>query len=246
MEALVEVRSKSGVYVSPSACNRPADKPLPVNWLAEVLAESVRKGLPLSELGAVVFDFSETRRIRAAVVADTIDQAHGIAAELKREYGLTASHHHIDELRARKLPAKVAAARVFFAANDCALEVRKTARALRRPMVEVSLRTDVFDAEWLSLLRSRVYVVATDPAFREKLPRVIPDSSSRENVTVLLVGSDDLSAIPPDAPTYVTESARRSLGRTRLPGRIIRPRRLFSDNTVRDVVRFIMAQNAGN
>ena len=244
MEALVDIRPKSGVYVSPTACRRPPGERLPVNWLAEIFVEAVRKGLPISELGAVVFDFAETRRIRAAVVADTVDQALGITAELKREYGLGASHHHIDELRGRSLPPKLAAARVFFAASDCAREVSKVARAMRRPMVTISLREDVFDAQWLSLVQSPVYVVATDKAFVKKIPRIFPEGVSREKVTVLLVGSDDLSTIPPDAPTYITESARRSIGKTRLPGRSIRPRRLFSDNTVRDVVSFIMAQNA--
>lgn len=244
MEALVEVRPKSGVFVSHAACNGQNAEKVPVNWLAEVFVEAVRKGLPISELGSVVFDFSETRRIRAAVVADTVDQAMGIAAELKREYGLNATPHHIDELRGKSLSPKLAAARVFFAANDCAMEVSKVARMMSRPMVAIALREDLFDAAWLSLLQTPSYVVVTDAAFAQKIPRIFPKVVSRETVTVLVVGSDDLSAIPPDAPTYVTESARRSIGKTRLPGRVIRPRRLFSDDSVRDVVCFIMAHNS--
>lgn len=243
-EALVEIRPKSGVFVSSSACNRSLAAGPPVNWLANVFVEAVRKGLAMSELGSVVFDFAETRRIRAAVIADTIDQAIGISAELKREYGLNASHHHIDEMLGKHLPPKLAGAQVFFAGNDCARQVSKVARTMRRPMVAISIRPDIFDAEWLSLIQGDVYVVATDPAFVKKLPRIFPENASVSNVKVMVVGSDDLSAIPPNAPTYVTESARRAIGKTRLPGRIIRPRRLFSDSTVRDVVSFIMAHNA--
>lgn len=244
LEALVEIRPKSGVFVSPAACNRSLAAGPSVNWLADVFVEAVRKGLPMSEFGSVVFDFAETRRIRAAVVADTTDQALGITAELKREYGLNASSHHIDEMLGGRLPPKLAGAQVFFAANDCAKEVSKVARAMRRPMVAISIRHDIFDAEWLSLIQGEVYVVATDPAFVKKLPRIFPENASAKKVKVMLAGSDDLSTIPPDAPTYVTESARRLIGKIRLPGRIIRPRRLFADSTVRDVVSFIMAHNA--
>lgn len=244
LEALVEIRPKSGVYVSPTACNRPLAARLPMNWLADVFVDAVRKGLPISELGSVVFDFAETRRIRAAVVADTADQAAGISAELKREYGLTASPHHLDELLGSRLPPKLAAAQVFFAANDCASQVSRVARTIGRPMVAIALRPDVFDAEWVSLIQGQIYVVATDPAFVQKIPRIFPDSDSVKNVKVMLVGTDDLSTIPANAPTYVTESARIAVGKTRLPGRTIQPRRLFSDSTVRDIVSFIMAQNS--
>ncbi len=246
MEALVEIRPKSGVYVSSGASNRPAAASVPVNWLADVFVDSIRLGVPIHELGSSVLDYAETRRIRAAVIADTADQALGISAELKREYGLSASPHHLAEIRAERLPSKVASAQVFFAANDCALEVRKIARSLKRPMVAVGLRPDIFDADWMLLIEREVYVVATDPAFIRKIPRIFPRSDAELNVKLMLVGRDDMSLIPRGAPTYVTESARRALGTMRLPGRVIQSRRLFSDETVRDVVSFIIAHNSAS
>lgn len=244
MEALVEIRPKSGVYVSTGAAARPATPPVPVNWLADVFVDAIRQGVPISELGSSVLDFAETRRIRAVAIADTADQALGISAELKREYGLSASPHHVAEIRAARLPPKVASAQVFFAANDCAPEVSRITRALKRPMVAVSLRPDIFDADWMLLIEQKVYVVATDPAFIQKIPKIFPRGDAARNVKLMLVGRDDMSLIPRGAPTYVTESARRALGSTRLPGRVIRSRRLFSDDTVRDVVSYIIAHNS--
>lgn len=243
MEALVEIKPRSGIYVSRIACEEAMAQPVPLNWLADVFVNAVTKGLPISELGSVVFDFAETRRIRAAVVANTTDQAVGISAELKREYGLNASPYHLDEIAGPRRPAKFMTAAVVFAANDCATQVREVTRALRRTMIAISLRPDVLDAEWLRLAKGRVYVVATDPAFAMKIPGIFPPALPALDVSVLLVGRDDLSVIPPEAPTYVTESARRAIGKTELPGRVIRPRRLFSDATVRNVVSFIMAHN---
>ena len=244
MESLVEIRPKSGVFVSSAAPKGGGTPYIPVNWVADVFVQAVNRGVPLPELGSTVFDFAETRRIRAAAVADTIDQAVGISRELKREYGVTASSHHLAEIQSPRLPPKLALARVIFAANDCAAEVHKVARALKRPMVAVSLRADLFDTEWLSLIQGEVFVVATDPAFLEKVRHVFPRAKGPANVRLMVVGRDDLSRIPKGAPTYLTESARKAIGSFRLPGRVIKPRRLFSDNTVRDIVSFIVAQNS--
>ena len=244
-EALVEIRPKSGVYLSANALQK-ADKPfVPVNWLADTFVEAVRRGMPLSELGSSVFDFAETRRIKAVSVADTLDQAIGIGAELKREYGLVAAPHHLADLGSSRLPPKVTSAQVFFAANDCALEVRRVARELRRPMVAICARTDLFDdAEWQALKGRDVYVIATDPAFVTKLRAWLQHTGAPAKLRMMIAGQDDLSLIPPEAPTYVTESARAVIGKTRLPGRVIKSRRLFSDATVRDVVSFIIAHNS--
>lgn len=245
MEALVDVRPKSGVYLL-AAAQRKADKPsVSVNWLADMFVEAIRRGVPLPELGSSIFDFAETRRIKAVSVADTMDQAVGISGELKREYGLVAAPHHLDEIRTSRLPPKVAAARVFFSANDCAREVRKVARELKRPMIAICARPDLFDsAEWQALKGRDVYMIATDPAFVTKARAIFKRTGATAKLRVMIAGRDDLARIPAGAPTYVTESARAIIGKTRLPGHVIKPRRLFSDATVRDVVSFIIAHNS--
>ncbi|MEO7647334.1 MAG: hypothetical protein ABIV11_03755 [Gemmatimonadaceae bacterium] len=89
-----------------------------------------------------------------------------------------------------------------------------------------------------------VYVIVADPRFRAMLKQAIRPVPGSGNVQVLLAGRDDMSLVPRDARTYVTESARRMLGRGALPGRVIRPRRVFSSETVREVAAFLVAYNA--
>lgn len=244
MEGLVEIRPKSGVYVSSNATSKRGGPSLPINWVSNMFVDAVSRGVPLPELGPALLDFAEARRIRAAAVADTVDQAFGIGRELKRDYGIDATCHHLAEIQGSRLPPKFKAARVIFAANDCSADVRNVATTLGLPVVAISLRADLFDAEWGPVIEREVYVVVADPGFARKVRRVISRTGASARVRLMVVGRDDLASIPGGAPTYLTESARRAIGKTRLPGRVITPRRLFSDATVRAIVSFIVVHNS--
>jgi hypothetical protein len=67
------------------------------------------------------------------------------------------------------------------------------------------------------------------------------------NVRVLIVGRDDLEAIPADAPTFVMSSAREPVaalfGGRGGPGRPIQPRRFFSDDAARELLTFLVRAN---
>jgi hypothetical protein len=67
------------------------------------------------------------------------------------------------------------------------------------------------------------------------------------HLRVMLVGRDDLEAIPRDAPTYVMTSAReymasRYAGRA-APGHPIHPARSFSDEAARELLTFLVRAN---
>jgi len=243
MESLVEVRPKSGIYVAGAAASERHRLSAQSNWVTEMFVDAIGRGVPLPDLGPAILDFSEARRMRAAAVAETVDQAVGISRELKREYGLNSTSHHLAEIRSARPPLGFCSAHVIVATNSCASEVRRV--ALNRPVISVSARPDLFNnAEWLSLTDREVYIVVTDPGFVPKVRQALQRTKSPAKVRVIVAGRDDLSRIPAGAPTYITESARIAIGKTRLPGRVIKPRRLFSDTTVRDIVSFIVAQNS--
>ena len=98
--------------------------------------------------------------------------------------------------------------------------------------------------EWKELFRSgRAYIVAADPRFLDVARMYLAKGMDMQNVRMLIVDRDDLTAIPPQAPTYVTEAARQKLGKFRIPGRLIPPPRLLAENSVRTLVAFIVKMN---
>lgn len=101
----------------------------------------------------------------------------------------------------------------------------------------------MLSVEWQSMMRRTVYVVVADPRFAIVVRNLVGPSVGAPNVRVLVAGKDDVGAIPPDSPTYVTESARLRLGRTRLPGRLIIPVRILSDDSVRELARLVVRLN---
>ena len=104
------------------------------------------------------------------------------------------------------------------------------------------MRTAVVNAGALTL----AYVVVADPRFapmvREFLATV-DDVHGVHDVRVLIAGRDDLSAIPAEAATYVTEAARQLIGRSRLPGRLIAAASTMSDDTLQALTELIVGAN---
>jgi hypothetical protein len=64
-----------------------------------------------------------------------------------------------------------------------------------------------------------------------------------ENLHVVVLGRDDLATIPADAPTYVTQAARRALGDTPVHGRILPASRTISLESAREIFGFIVRAN---
>jgi hypothetical protein len=93
------------------------------------------------------------------------------------------------------------------------------------------------------LLRKPVYVVASDDRFIALLRGYFAHTPGAANLRFLIAGRDDLSIIPDGAPTYVTRSARDNLGETPIKGRILPSARLFSSESTRQIIRFIVRMN---
>jgi hypothetical protein len=93
------------------------------------------------------------------------------------------------------------------------------------------------------LLRQPVYVVTHDPRFADLLRGYFAGTRGAENLRFLIVGRDDLSTIPDGAPTYVTRSARDQLGDAQIKGRILPSARVFSAESAREIIRFVVRMN---
>lgn len=243
-EGLVEMRARSGAYVSARGGSAASQGLLAREWAAELVSQAVERGVPAHRVASAIARLADTRKIRAAVIAATSDQAVGMVRELQEDYGITAATVFPESLARGERPQSLRRAHLLLTTTDFAPSVRRLAAELGKALIVVRIRPDLFSEDWIAFMNGPVFVVVADPRFRAMLREVLKPIPGSANVRIVLAGSDEVAQIPRDSRTYVTESARRMLDRSALPGRIVRPRRVFSSETVREVVAFSVACNS--
>lgn len=252
-EGLLEIRPRSGVYVvapGEGATDRLDQGAMghmgSAAWLAAVVADGIRRGIPASQLHEAIGAATRQRTLAAAVVAATLDQAVGLARELHDDFGIEARAFVAEEiLRMERPPRAVERAHLLVGTEFTGDRVRKLAARLRKPSIVVSVRPDLMSPEWRLLLSRVAYIVIADPRFRTLVHEFLMSGDGASTVRILVAGRDDLSAIPADAPTYITEAARQRLGRSKLPGRLVAPARTMSDASLRAVADVLVSMNLG-
>jgi DNA-binding transcriptional regulator YhcF (GntR family) len=237
-EGLVEIRPRSGTYVARRLAEPELE--IPDAWASQVFAEALEHGVPLPKLAAALHDLATTHGIRATVTAATRDQTEWIVRELRERFGISAREVPPEALVGGRIPRAIARANLLVTTGSHASAMHRLAAELEKRLVTVVLRTDLFDAEWLALLEKQVYVVTADDRFPSLLQHYLAQVATPKSVTMMIAGRDDLTSIPHDAATYVTEGARRVLGRSRLPGIVVRPRWLFAPRTTRELIEFVV------
>lgn len=255
-EGFVVLRPRSGAYVGPLHPAGSGALPDLGAWLVTVLLQARARGLPPRELPEYARHCLETRRVRAACIECNADQLHLLCSELATDHGYETESVEVDEIAAAEPPSAVRRADVLITTLFHAAEVQAMAQRLGKPWIAVSLRPEVMESVAQRLHDGLVYYVATDPRFEGKLRRMLGPLGPAENLRVLLVGRDDLAAIPPDAPTFVMSSARARLaahdGASSAngnssggdwPGRPIQLPRSLSDDTARELLTFLVRAN---
>ena len=243
-EGLVEQRPRGGVYVAAQPVGEAGIPPLPERWLAELLAQGLTREIPGPELHEWLRRCTETLRLRALVVATTDDQRFGLCREMRDDFGLEAEGITAEELRAADSPP-IALRRADLIVTTAAHGdwVRALGTSLRKAVTVIDVRADLVIGEWALLLRRPVYAVVASPEFETMLRRFFADVAGAENLRVLAIGRDDLASIPADAPTYVTQAARRALGDTLMRGRILPASRTISSASALEIFQFIVHAN---
>jgi DNA-binding transcriptional regulator YhcF (GntR family) len=246
-DGLVELRPRAGVFVGhATAAPGVADAPSAV-WLADVVAEGVRHGVGAPVLAAAIEHATRARPLQAAVVAATVDQAVGIARELRDDFGIVASAHVLDQLPPGELPRSLARAQLLVGTEFTAERVQALGARFGVRVLIIDVRPDLLSPEWRLLLREAqrdaLYVVIVDPRFGTLVHTFLRGADGAENVRVLVAGEDDVEQIPAAAAAYVTEAARERLGRARLPMRLVAPARTLSDASVRAVAEALVTWN---
>jgi DNA-binding transcriptional regulator YhcF (GntR family) len=246
-EGFVDLRRRSGAYVVPPHPAGVAGLPDLAGWLVGMLVQARARGLAPREVSEYVRRALETRRVRAACIECNRDQLHLLCTELADDHGFVTESVEVGELGADEPPLAARRAEVLVTTLYHAAEVQAAAERLGKPWIAVALRPDVMEGVARELREGPVYYVATDPRFEPKLRRMIGPVGPVENVRVVLVGRDDIGAIPRDAPTFVMTSARAQvaalLGGRPGPGRPIQPRRFLSDDAARELLAFLVRAN---
>jgi len=241
-EGLVELRTRGGIYVRVRRGTSGAVPPLPESWIADLLTQGLAREIPAPELHEWLRRCVETLRLRAAVITTTQDQAFGLCRELRDDFGMDAVL--IEELATsgtQPLPLRRADLLLTTAAH--AEHVRALGTELQKPVTVIELRPDITAGEWALLLRQPVYAIVASAKFGEMLRDFFKDVPDVGNLQILVFGTDDLSAIPVNAPTYVTQRVRSQLAGVNIPGRILPAARAISMQSAREIFGFIVRSN---
>jgi DNA-binding transcriptional regulator YhcF (GntR family) len=242
-DGLVELRPRSGVFVADTAVSASETLPQTAEWVVEVLVQALRRGVPAVEFPERVRGCLETVRLRATCIECNDDQIAGLCRELEQDYGFTTSSVDLDTLRSAPVPSGLRDADLLVSTSHHAAEVQRLAERLDKPWIAVSLRPE-FIAETSRLLRQGpLYFVATDSRFATKIAQMFASEAGIDNLHVLILGRDDVSIIPSDAPTYLMPAARARLQNVSLLARVIPAPRVFSPDSARALLAFIVSAN---
>lgn len=242
-EGLVDLRARGGVYVSAHGVGSPGVPPLPEAWLVDILTQSLARETPAAELYEWIRRCTETLRLRAVVVGSTEDQVYGLCRELSDDFGLDAEGLTADRLRAAPRESSVRRADLFVTTKAHAGWMQDFASALSKPVIVIDVRPDLLTGEWALLLRQPVYVIVATEDFGQMLREFFGEVPGVENLHVLVFGRDDLATIPADAPTYITQRVRASLGNERVAGRVLPAARTIRTESARELYAFIVRAN---
>jgi DNA-binding transcriptional regulator YhcF (GntR family) len=240
-EGLVALRARSGVFLAASG-KEGGGAPAPSSsWMARVFAEGIARGVPAPALGGALANALGTRRHRAAVIATTTDQGEGLSRELRDDFGLDARGVLADAVAPRRpLPRVVQRSHLLVTTAAHGGRVAAIAARIRKPHVVITVRLDLYEAEWGRLRGQEAFVLVADPRFAEDVRVYLESLGAANGVRVLVAGRDDLAVIRADAIVYATQAARQRIGRTRLPGFVLPPARMLSEDCARDVMRAVL------
>lgn len=243
-DGLVELRTRGGIYVRVRHGAPGAVPPLPESWIADVLVQGLAREIPAPELHEWLRRCLETLRLRIAVITTTHDQAFGLCRELRDDFGMEADPVLADELVAQGTqPLPIRRADLLLTTTAHADRVRALGAELQKPVTLIELRPDLTAGEWALLLRQPVYAIVAAEKFGQMLQDFFKDVPGVENLHTLVFGVDDLSTIPVNAPTYVTQRVRAQLTGVSIPGRILPAARTISMQSAREIFGFIVRSN---
>ena len=243
-EGLVELRPRGGVYIATTRNAPGGIPPISESWISDIFSAALNRGISAPALIELLPRCVETLRLRSVVIAETEDQLDGLCRELRDDFGFESEGVLSDVAHgAPSAPPAVRNADLLVTVGTDAEWVHALGKKLHKDVIVITVRPELRQGEWTILLRRPVYVVVATAHFGDMLRHFYAETPGVENLRIIVFGRDDLSIIPDDAPTYVTQGVRKQLGTTHVPGRIIPPARTIAADSARDIFAFVVRQN---
>jgi DNA-binding transcriptional regulator YhcF (GntR family) len=245
-EGLVEIRSRSGIYLAPTRMSDNGTVTQSAGGVVDLLLQGLSRGVAPAQLPERLRRCLETVRLRAVCVAANNDQMYSLRTELRDDYGLEVTGVEADQLwsDARDVQAALREADLLVTIALHTPEVRRRATELGKPCIIVTLRPELLSETTRRHAQDPLYFVATDARFGDALRRLFEPTGYAGNLRLVVLGRDDPACIPKGAPTYFMRSALDQLGETQLTASRVAPAvRVFSSDTARELLTFLVRAN---
>jgi DNA-binding transcriptional regulator YhcF (GntR family) len=236
-EGLVRIRPRSGVFVPPPR-REVARPPDVADWMVELLLRGLARGIPPADLVPQARACLDTVDVRVGCVECNRDQLYALCQQARCDYGFDAVAIDTAALAGGRRPLAIGSVDLLLTTRFHVEEVQRLGRQLRRPMLVATL-----DPAFITEVRRMhaaglVWWVCTDPRFAAKLPRMFPG----EPVRPVVLGRHPPDHIPDGDLVYATRRAADRLPRGWRGGRVVTITRVFSAETSRALLSFLVGK----
>jgi len=239
-EGLICLRPRSGAFVQPWPQREHELLPEIAMWVVDVFLRGLARGIPPTELRRKARACLDSVRVRAACLECNDDQVHALCAQVRIDYGFDAVAVDADALSRRQpLPPGTTDADFVLTTRFHAAEAQRLGSRLRRPVLVATLDPFFINQVERMLAAGPVWWICTDPRFAAKLPRMLPSLP----VKPIVLGPRPPEGIPSGDTVYATRRAADRLPRGWRGGRVITIPRVFSAETARALVGFLVRRN---
>ena len=215
-EGLVELRERSGIYVTKQDQWGGSLLEETGRWLGGIIVEAWKRNVRIPDLADLIRRCTRDTHIRAACVAENEDDRRAICEELTENFGIASAAVSIADVPARprgpsELPAALRQADFVVTTPLHAGPARAAAETLGKPLVMVSLHPDLVTAIERRLSEGQLIVVCADPRFGEQV-RAIHGGQRPDRIRIVLAAeAGDLALLDPEQPVLLTRAAQDRL-----------------------------------
>lgn len=218
-ERLVEIRGRSGVFVSPGMSSVQKVMDSRQHWAADVMIQAWSRRISPAELRQLMRQMT-SHGLRCLCVESTLDHLVAVSSELASDFGFVITPMQFDaDSSGRPMAGELARLAQHLTDIDVvittafhAADISEFAKLHSKEFVSITVNPAMRDEVERQVRKGPLRVVAADPRFKARAERFLPEGLSA-NVQVVLVSEYQAAAEDEHAPpTVFTKAARRELG----------------------------------